>query len=142
MRTLSELAHHLNAMRHDHLSLSARDVHYFSEGELTPATLEAALTPLLNRPGFTFRLWDEYRGQAAVMISRPTDIRPDWKPHDVPEEQIIDTRMQHWEEHMNRFIKAHDGQPQGRILIELERRESWAKMMPHLADILDPPELR
>lgn len=43
--------------------------------------------------------------------------------------------------HMKRFIQAHDGQPQGDILIELERRERWPRIMGAAADVLPAPSV-
>lgn len=52
----------------------------------------------------------------------------------------FDNRMARWNEHMTRFAAVHREQPNGQILIELERMESWPRLMGGLADVLDPPE--
>ncbi|MFC5346300.1 hypothetical protein ACETK8_15950 [Brevundimonas staleyi] len=143
MRSLSDLAHMLNAMSHEWYMLTARDIDDLSEDKLTPETLEAALRPLFNRPGFTVDVMEDPYRKPMVRIGRPPALAPRDIDDETPPEPVkIDDRLSRWHAHMDRFIRAHEGQPQGSILIELERRESWAKMMPHLADILDAPEVR
>lgn len=141
MRDLNELAERLNGMRPDqHLLLSARDIDDMSDGTLAAEHVERAMANRLieGTAAFEFRVGPTMAGRHGLYISRRAATTAPMID-DAQAAADLNDRTNRWKDHMTRFAEAHQGQTHGALLIELERTESWTKIMGAYAVVLTAP---